>query len=921
MKKIVFFTIIILAATLFLQADPPATFDLRDVGGQNYVTTVKSQQGGTCWTHGAMASIEGNLMMTGVWTANGEIGEPNLAEYHLDWWNGFNQHNNDDITPPTGSGLVVHQGGDYRVTSAYLSRGEGAVRDIDGQSYSSPPARHEPSYHYYYVNDIEWYIVGIDLGNINTIKNKVMENGVMGTCLCYDSQFMSNYIHYQPPTSTLDPNHAVAIIGWNDNKVTQAPLPGAWLCKNSWGSSWGLAGYFWISYYDKHCGQNPEMGAVSLYNAVRQPYSNIYYHDYHGWRDALTQYNEAFNKFIAQDDEVIQAVSFFTATENVDFTIKIYDDFQNGSLQNELSSQTGLIEYTGFHTITLDTPITLNNGNDFYVYLLVSDGGLAIDRTSDVPVLLGANYRTIVESSANPDESYYNGGFSWNDLYDYDFSNPNWDETANFCIKALTKKRGISINPEESFNSSGPVGGPFAPSEITYSITNNETSTISFEVSHDLTSDWITLAGDVFGSIASGDTAEVIVQINSNANMLPEGLHTSSLYFTNLTNHYGDTTLNVLLAVGEPILRHSWYMDSNPNWDNEDQWAYGHPTGGGGEHGGPDPTSGYTGDYVLGYNLNGDYPNYLSETNLTSTAIDCSNMFGVTLKFWRWLGVEQPSYDHAYVRISTDGNNWYTIWENPETISDYAWTQMELDISDYADDQSEVYLRWVMGETDGGLTYCGWNIDDIEIFAYDEISEPIELSHFSATYSHLIACAYINWSTLFETDVVGFNIYRSEYDDFATAEKINTSLIPGHGTTTNPQNYEFNDETAIVTNQYFYWLVVIDYGGGSSVYGSFIYNPNVSIDAEPTAQLISIQNFPNPFIHRTEISYSLTRPEDIKIQIYNLKGQLVETLLDENKPAGIHTLEWNAKNASSGIYFMKLSTKEVSKIQKVILIK
>jgi len=115
------------------------------------------------------------------------------------------------------------------------------------------------------------------------------------------------------------------------------------------------------------------------------------------------------------------------------------------------------------------------------------------------------------------------------------------------------------------------------------------------------------------------------------------------------------------------------------------------------------------------------------------------------------------------------------------------------------------------------------------------------------------------------------------------SSKINLSIIPGHGTTTAPQNYEFNDETAIVTNQYYYWLEVIDYGGGLIVYGSFIYYPNVSNDDEPVAQFVSLHNYPNPFTNRTEISYSLTRPENIKIQIYNLKGQLVETLLDENK--------------------------------------
>nr|MBN2278305.1 carboxypeptidase regulatory-like domain-containing protein [candidate division Zixibacteria bacterium] len=156
------------------------------------------------------------------------------------------------------------------------------------------------------------------------------------------------------------------------------------------------------------------------------------------------------------------------------------------------------------------------------------------------------------------------------------------------------------------------------------------------------------------------------------------------------------------------------------------EWQIGPATGGTGGNGTGDPASDHTptsDNYLMGNDLtavDGAYSSGLSTTYwITSPYIDCSNFSNVGISFYRWLGVESSSYDHAYFDVY-DGTSWTTLFQNSGTMDESSWSEQVYDVAAYADSNPDFRIRFGIGPTDGSQVYCGWNIDDIIITGYGE---------------------------------------------------------------------------------------------------------------------------------------------------------------------------------------------------------
>ncbi|HQF42693.1 MAG TPA: T9SS type A sorting domain-containing protein, partial [Ignavibacteriaceae bacterium] len=121
----------------------------------------------------------------------------------------------------------------------------------------------------------------------------------------------------------------------------------------------------------------------------------------------------------------------------------------------------------------------------------------------------------------------------------------------------------------------------------------------------------------------------------------------------------------------------------------------------------------------------------------------------------------------------------------------------------------------------------------------------------------------------------------------------------GNGTTTSKKEYSFVDKN-VGQGSYSYRLKQIDLNG------HYTFSNIVEINTELPREFNLAQNYPNPFNPSTKINFSLAVDSKIKLTIYNLLGQVVNTLINSNYTAGNHTVSFNANGLNSGIYFYKI---------------
>lgn len=187
---------------------------------------------------------------------------------------------------------------------------------------------------------------------------------------------------------------------------------------------------------------------------------------------------------------------------------------------------------------------------------------------------------------------------------------------------------------------------------------------------------------------------------------------------------------------------------------------------------------------------------------------------------------------------------------------------------------------------------------------------PVELKSFTALVqgNNVI----LNWSTSTEKNNYGFDVERKAVN----GNWNKAAFINGNGTSVSENYYSFSDAVP-GKGKYSYRLKQLDFDG------SFEYSNTIEVETGVPGSFSLAQNYPNPFNPSTVIDYSLPYASNMELSLYDILGNKIAVLVNENKPAGNYTYQFDAGklNLSSGVYIYEMKAGEFIQSRKLTFIK
>ena len=193
------------------------------------------------------------------------------------------------------------------------------------------------------------------------------------------------------------------------------------------------------------------------------------------------------------------------------------------------SSQTYSLTNIGGTTLSWTASITAN-----WLSLSATSGTLVAGDTTNITVSINGNANGLAANLYSDTVAFTN------------ISNGMGNMTEPVSLTVNPTPAQLAVGPLSGFNPSGYVGGPFSPSSQTYSLTNIGGTTLSWTAS--ITATWLSLSA-TSGTLVAGDTTNITVSINGNANGLAANLYSDTVAFTNISNGMGNMTEPVSLTV------------------------------------------------------------------------------------------------------------------------------------------------------------------------------------------------------------------------------------------------------------------------------------------------------------------------------------------------------------------------------------